>query len=96
MSFETQRAYVDKALAQLSIWDASLSGVKSKMSKKSADVRIGYYEGMQNWTNKQRVFKNKINDIKSSGMELEDNTLNEAQTLWDEIEELVSTLGRRK
>lgn len=85
MTENTKQAYMDKMNAQLNEWSAKMSVVKAKIDVASASARIDLHQQLEVWQEKEFQFKQKMEDVRASGVEGFETMKLAAQAVWDDV-----------
>jgi multidrug resistance efflux pump len=66
---ESKKAYQEKMEAQLREWSAKIDLLKAKADKAKAEVKIKYYEKIEELRADQETARQKLQELKGSGEE---------------------------
>ncbi len=82
-------AYIEKMGAQLRLWDAQINELSAKADKKKADVKIGYYDLVNQLNKKRDSAQKKLKELQNAGEDGWENLRNGVDSSWKDLKDSV-------
>lgn len=82
--------------AQLREWAAKFDVVKAQGAKAAAEVKIDYHKQIENWAEKETVFKQKLDELASAGADRFEALKAGTENMWTELKSKIESFGVQK
>jgi multidrug resistance efflux pump len=85
----TKAAYQEKFDAQLREWSAKIDELKAKTDQAKAEVKIEYYEQIEELQSKQAVARTKLQELSNSGEQAWEELKPGLEHAWNDLKTAV-------